>query len=475
MSSINNKKSLNTKNIFRIFFKILLYLFAIWGVALTGVFFAMKFGLTKTGGTIDKQSEYFKSLYDNTTNQNNSQSNIDINYIDANSNAINRVNDTSYNGDLNAKNIKPEVYCILLEIKNSSQADTNRIVDNFKSKYDTVLLARMVNAYRYSWLSSSIQNSATENNINNCVNKNTNNFSIQDILNLQNDITHVSVLPWSKTAEWGVIAQAIEKDKDIINRVSKETGVSARLLVMPLVVEQLRLFHSDREVFKRYFAPLRVLGAQTQFSLGIYGIKEDTAKQIENNLKNINSNYYLGPQYQNMLNFSGKTGSSTLLVEASSLKPIKSSTTKKSSSTTSSNNAIIATTSTTTWINNTGTTGIQQLNTDSSSELITRLLSGNELERVQRLTSETDHYYSYLYAALYIKQILNSWESAGYAINDRPEIIATIYNLGFTKSNPKFNPQVGGAEIKLGDVSYTFGSLGYQFYYSGLMSEIFPY
>ncbi len=54
------------------------------------------------------------------------------------------------------------------------------------------------------------------------------------------------------------------------------------MIASVVVPEQTRFFTSNREVFKRYFEPLKILGSLSQFSLGVSGIKEDTAIQIEN-------------------------------------------------------------------------------------------------------------------------------------------------------------------------------------------------
>lgn len=307
----------NLKNIF----KISVYLFALWGLVLTGVFFAMKFGLTKTSGLVDDQSEYFKQL------------SVD-----------------SQNGD-----------------------DQRTVV-------------------------------------------------------AQKDWSNIKYL-----AEWQVIKVGLTKDAPIINRVSQETGVDSRLLISPLVTEQLRLMTSERETFKKYFAPLGILGTQTQFSLGIFGIKENTAKQIENNLKDPSSIYYLGSEYERVLDYTDSN--STLVVDKNSLMPITGSSTNSTSTIT---------------------------------------LSGSDADRIKRLTNSKDHYYSYLYAALYLKQIMTAWERAGYSISDRPEIIATVYNLGFQKSNPNPDPKVGGAEIDLVGNKYSFGSISFYFYFSNELTDIFP-
>ncbi len=89
---------------------------------------------------------------------------------------------------------------------------------------------------------------------------------------------------WQNTEEWQVLKSAIIKDKDTINKASIDAGIPSRLIVSILIVEQLRLFNSEREIFKQVFAPLKILGNQSQFSWGVMGIKQDTAKEIENRL-----------------------------------------------------------------------------------------------------------------------------------------------------------------------------------------------
>lgn len=108
---------------------------------------------------------------------------------------------------------------------------------------------------------------------------------------------------WASSEEWQILKTAILKDKDVINKVGKETGVSPRLIVSILIVEQLRLFNSEREIFKQVFAPLKILGNQSQFSWGVMGIKQDTARGIENHLKDSTSPFYLGTEFEHALDF----------------------------------------------------------------------------------------------------------------------------------------------------------------------------
>ena len=73
-----------------------------------------------------------------------------------------------------------------------------------------------------------------------------------------------------------------------------------------------------------------------------------------------------------------------------------------------------------------------------------------------------------------MRQVIAQWQRAGYDISGRPEVIATLYNLGFNRSIPKPNAAAGGAPITIGGVTYTFGDLAYEFYYSGELADIFP-
>lgn len=209
-------------------------------------------------------------------------------------------------------------------------------------------------------------------------------------------------LEWEKSEEWKALKVAILKDKEDILKASESSGVGTRLIIAPLVVEQLRLYESNRELFKEFFSPLKMLGSQNQFSWGVMGIKEESARQIEQNLKNANSPFYLGPAYEHILDFTSDSPDS---------------------------------------------------------------------ERFQRLTDDASRYYSYLYAGLYEKQLIAQWDKAGIPIHDRPEIVFTLFNIGFSNSRPHPNPSVGGAEIRFAGKEYSFGGLAFEFYYSDELPE----
>lgn len=217
---------------------------------------------------------------------------------------------------------------------------------------------------------------------------------------------NTSVFDWMNISEWQDFKIAVAKDKKLIDSVAQLTGVEGRLIVSCLVGEQIRLFNSKREIYKRYIGPMKVLSVETQFSFGVTGIKELTAKNIEKYLKSPNSVYYLGSEYETLLDF-------------------------------------------------------KTLDTAT--------------ERMARLTDYRNHFYSYMYAAVFLKQVKVQWEKAGFPIDNRPEILATLFNVGFPQSKPKANPLVGGSTIKIYDKPHTFGSIAYQFYYSGELFDLFPF
>lgn len=226
--------------------------------------------------------------------------------------------------------------------------------------------------------------------------------------------TALSIYNWMNIAEWKHFRLALIKDKPYIDSAAEVTGVEARVIVTCLVGEQIRLFNSRRERFKGLIAPLRTLALETNSSYGVTGIKESTAAAIEHYLKDKSSPYYLGKSYENLLDYDTITDYKNKLNDTLSL-------------------------------------------------------------RISRLVQLKNHYYSYLYAAIFVKQIKMQWERAGYPIDERPEILASLFNLGFYKSVPKKNPGVGGSVFNVGDKSFTFGSVAFEFYYSGELAEYYPY
>lgn len=218
--------------------------------------------------------------------------------------------------------------------------------------------------------------------------------------------TTQTVCDWNATPEWDVVKGGLTKDQAIIARVSSETGVPARLIASAVIPEQIRFFTAEREVFKRYFEPLKVLGTLSQFSLGVSGIKPDTAKQIEQYANDPTSPFYPGDGMAVLIAYAPDADHDKVLYD--------------------------------------------------------------------RLTDEHNHYYSYLYTALFIKEIQAHWKSAGFDITQNPGAIVTLFNIGFGKSNPHADPQTAGAPITVGGTTYTFGALGEHFYTSEELLAEFP-
>lgn len=228
---------------------------------------------------------------------------------------------------------------------------------------------------------------------------------VEALMDKTGTIVDTNVVPWMNTPEWEALKVAILKDKELIDSAAMLTGVEPRLIVGCLVGEQIRLFNSKREMYKKYLGPVKVLSVQSQFSLGVNGIKEFTAMQVERNLKNDTSVFYMGKEYEHLLDF--KT-------------------------------------------------------------------SEPDTERVARLVDYRNHLYSYIYTGCILHQTMLQWRRAGYDISDRPDLLFTLFNVGFSQSVPKPDPRCGGSRITVADKIYTFGAIGFDFYYSGELAEEFP-
>ncbi len=93
-----------------------------------------------------------------------------------------------------------------------------------------------------------------------------------------------------------------------------------------------------------------------------------------------------------------------------------------------------------------------------------------------RLDDRDDHRWAYLYAAACLSAIQRRWQAeAGIDLTYRPEILLTIYNIGFHKCPPHAQPQPGGAVFKLGSTEYTFGTFAWEFYWSGRALQELPF
>ncbi len=368
-------KILKNKSIFEIILIITFFGLAIVGLVFSVVFVAMRLHLTDVKGSIDARNEYFKEIQDTTAK---------ISTIDKTEN------------ELNIRRVNAEVECKIITVLSDFPINGQKILDTYIKTKDQTLVLKMVDAL----VSVTAYDNSLKDKIDRCTFMAKNNLSKNDSLSNQD------IFNWISSSEWITLRDALIKDKDNILEASRVSGVPARTIVATVISEQFRFFTANRESYKKFFEPLKILGNGTKFSYGVAGVKFETARMIENNLKDKNSPYYLGYAYENVLDY-----------------------------------------------------------TDQNTDAVL----------MDRLTNKDNHYYSYLYTGLFLKQIMNQWKNASYPIGDRPEVLSTLFNLGFNKSTPKENPDIGGSTITINGRDYTFGGLSYEFYYSGELSEIFPF
>jgi hypothetical protein len=353
---------------FRYPFWTFVFSFAAIGFFLSASYVAIKFRLTDEKGSVDTNNRYFEGMED------------------------------KYNQayKLNSEQLKAlhfESLDRILLLKKFYPKNAQYILDAWKASNNEVEVKRMIDAVDIQLKSNRVYQQQRR--------------QLKREKNQQKKSGNLlSAFEWMNIQEWSDFKIAVAKDVKLVDSVAQQTDVEGRLIVSCLVGEQIRLFNSDREAYKKWISPLKILSVESMFSFGVTGIKEQTAIQIEEHLKNPKSVYYLGEKYEHLLDF--KTANPTQ-------------------------------------------------------------------ERISRLTDFHNHYYSYLYAAIFLKQVKMQWERAGFPIDHRPEILVTLFNVGYPQSVPKAHPKVGGSTIKIKDKAYTFGAVAYQFYYSGELYDLFPF
>jgi len=75
---------------------------------------------------------------------------------------------------------------------------------------------------------------------------------------------------WADTDEWLLLKEVFTRDQAIINKASLGSGVPARIILSGVIGEQLRFFNDNRESFKRYFEPMKILASLSKFSFYLY-------------------------------------------------------------------------------------------------------------------------------------------------------------------------------------------------------------
>lgn len=350
-------------------------------------FFAVRFGWSNVKGESDPNSSAYNNEF---KNEENLEKNIEQ------QSAVLPLSASIY-GPFEKNN-----WCKIEKAAAISPYNARLILGAYTSSHSDLLLRRMLLA-----LSLRLpERSAFEQQLADCE-KNPGTATLLQ-LNEQLSIPQgKNLYDWQNDEPWQIIRQGLLKDKDTINKAAAEAGIQPRLLVSVVIVEQLRLYYTQRELFEKIFKPLKILANANKMAWGVMSIKEGMAIETENHLKDSASPYYLGAKKSHLLDFPAT--------------------------------------------------------------------ADRGRERYRRLTDDRSHYYSYLYGALILKQLQEQWARAGHPIEYRPEVVATLFNIGFKHSQPKPNPEVGGSTILINGHKYYFGSLAYEFYYSGDLMEEFPY
>lgn len=348
-------------------YNVLLYGFALAGMAIIGAWGIYQLGWTKNKGAIDQNNRYLAQVSEIGA-QNKKAKKIDHQKLS-------------------------EEFIKLAAITKLYPQNADMIMQAIKTTQGGVDISQMIAACELY-----VKNEPSYNDM---VNK-----QKQVLASTNTNVANKHAILWMNTPEWEALKVAIVKDKAKIDSAAMVTGVEPRMIVSCLIGEQIRLFNSKRETYKKYLGPVKVLSVQSQFSFGVNGIKDFTAAWVERNLKNDTSVFYMGKKYEHILDF--KT-------------------------------------------------------------------ADHETERINRLVDYRDHYYSYVYTGCILHQTKKQWERAGFDISNRPEILFTLFNIGFSESHPSANPQCGGSHITVADKIYTFGAIGFDFYYSGELVDEFPY
>ena len=347
---------------------ILLVLFALAGAAIIGAWGLYQLGVTNNRGAVDKNYRYLMSVseMEDLKNAKLTQAQIDEQWA------------LQYGRLAALARFYPENARLMLRAAQYSD--------------DPLVVNRMVAAAQIYMEENDSINALAER--------------IANVLGTVPQQQRQNLIPWMAEPAWAALKEAILRDSALINEAGRLTGVEPRMIVGCLIGEQIRLFNSKREMFKKYLGPVKVLSVQSQFSYGVNGIKDFTAEAVEQHLQDPSSEFYMGKAYEHLLDFE----------------------------------------------------------TDDHAT-----------ERYNRLVDYRNHLYSYIYTGCILHQTMLQWRRAGYDISDRPDLLFTLFNVGFDQSVPKPDPVPGGSHIEVGDRMYTFGGIGFDFYYSGELAEAFPF
>ncbi len=237
--------------------KILFVAFAIVGIIFTGVFVAMRLGLTNVRGTIaERNDSFFKDL--------------------------------SKIKEIDSANMEADVSCRVHALAVYAPDTARKIEIAYDRTSDITLIENMfMNALiRFS-------NTSLPTDFQNC-----------GSVVVQNETPIAqSAYAWADSAEWDVLKSVFIRDQDVIKKASKDAGISPRILLGGVIGEQFRFFTARRESFKSYFEPLKILASLSSFSYGIAGLKPETVARVDQNLKDKTSVFYLGGEMENVITY----------------------------------------------------------------------------------------------------------------------------------------------------------------------------
>lgn len=371
-SSTKKPSRKKLKRVVKIGYLVLLHALAVFALFMISVALASKFKLTNTSGDVDVNNRYFSKM----AGKYNQGFKIDSTKIAEKENEIIRK---------------------LGVLAKKYPYDAKKILDVYTETKNYAIASGMLDAVNLILIKDKSYQK-----------------EMQEVENAKQD-NALSAFSFSNYAEWKDFTRLIQNDKKAIDSVAKITGVEARLIVMCVVGEQIRMFNSERERFKQQVYKYNRIILPVNRGYGISGILKNTALRIEKTLFKLNDPFFPGEYFKQCINFS-----------------------------------------------------------DSLSPFMNDSIEDHKFPTIQRLIRGGDHFYSYLYTALLLRQYFAQWQRQGYSLAHRPEILGTLFNLGYQKSKPSNNPKVGGSDFIVGEKKYTFGGLCYEFYYSGELFQLFP-
>jgi hypothetical protein len=237
--------------------KTLIVIFALIGFIFSGVFIAMQMGWTNVRGTIAERNKSFLEKRPEVK-------------------------------DENPEAIQAVISCKIQVLANKAPDTAKNIEFAYENTKNVGLIEKMFENALLQYKNTSIVY-----DFNHC-----NQATVLDTTPIPQ-----TAYTWADSPEWGVLKSVFIRDQEIIKQASLDAGISPRILLGGVIGEQFRFFTGRRDSFKSYFEPLKILATLSKFSYGIAGLKPETVARIDENLKNKNSVFYLGPNMENVITY----------------------------------------------------------------------------------------------------------------------------------------------------------------------------